>query len=141
MAERKELNQKQFNDFLKYVASPVEDVSLIESAAREFFIEPSNNPMIRSYKMFGSRFINKLLTDDVEEYPLSDADKKLLLEVGAFGATDPRSGFRLNFTDPQIKENVEEYSLDLAEKKKELTDAEYQVYSAKQRKNLDCCEI
>ena len=130
--EKKDINPEQFNEFLNYVATKIEPISINASAISMF---KEDNPLIKSYKFTGAGFINKLLQDKTD-FNLTNDDKKLIIEVGAFGDPDPRSGFKLNMSDPKIADKVEKMSVDLAEQKEKLSAQEYESYRANARKKL-----
>jgi len=130
--EKKDINPEQFNEFLNYVATKVEPISIYASGISMF---KEDNPLIKSYKFTGANFINKLLNDKTD-FNLTNDDKKLIIEVGAFGDPDPRSGFKLNMSDPKIADKVKKMSVDLAEQKEKLSNDEYQSYRANARKKL-----
>jgi hypothetical protein len=139
--DKQDINPEQFNEFLTYVAQkgpPPGKLSDIFDLSRDsglYDIYKEDNPLIKSYKFTGANFINKLLQDKTN-FNLTNDDKKLIIEVGAFGDPDPRSGFKLNMSDPKIADRVEKMSVDLAEQKEKLSNDEYQSYRAKSRKQL-----
>jgi hypothetical protein len=139
--DKQDINPEQFNEFLTYVAQkgpPPGKLSDIFNPGRDsglYDIYKEDNPLIKSYKFTGANFINKLLQDKTN-FNLTNDDKKLIIEVGAFGDPDPRSGFKLNMSDPKIADRVEKMSVDLAEQKEKLSNDEYQSYRAKSRKQL-----
>ena len=142
MAEKQDLNQEQFNEFLTYVAQEQKIKSAGELVSDTLTgkgplmeILRQKNPLIKKYMTTGSIFINRLLLDKTD-FNLSNDDKKLLIEVGAFGNLDPRSGFKLNTNDKKIAQIVENNAKDLAEKKETLSSTNYEVYRAKQRQKL-----
>ena len=141
MAEKKQdINPEQFNEFLTYVATKVEPTQIKDIFTGKAFKETidmfkEDNPLIKSYQLTGAGFINKLL-EDKTDFNLTNDDKKLIIEVGAFGDPDPRSGFKLNMSDPKIADKVEKMSVDLAEQKEKLSNDEYQSYRANARKKL-----
>ena len=138
--EKKELNPEQFNEFLVEVATRVEPVTLGDIFSGKAFKDirqdmKEDNPLIKSYKNIGSGFINRILRDETD-YKFTDEDKKLLIEVGAFGDPDPKSGFKLNYKDPKIANLVEENAKKLAEAKPNMSAAEYEGFRANLRKDL-----
>ena len=139
--DKQDINPEQFNEFLTYVAQkgpPVSNLSDIFRLGKDsgpYDIYKENNPLIKSYKFTGAGFINKLLNDKTD-FNLTNDDKKLIIEVGAFGDPDPRSGFKLNMSDPKIADKVEAMSMDLIEQKAKLSPAEYENYRAKSRQKL-----
>ena len=141
MAEKKQdINPEQFNEFLTYVATKVEptqikDIFTGKALKETIGMFKEDNPLIKSYKLTGTGFINKLLQDKTD-FNLTNNDKKLIIEVGAFGDPDPRSGFKLNMSDPKIADRVEKMSEDLVEQKQKLSNDEYQSYRANARKKL-----
>ncbi len=141
MAEKKQnINPEQFNEFLNYVATKVEPTQIEDIFTGKAFKETigmfkEDNPLIKSYQLTGAGFINKLL-EDKTDFNLTNDDKKLIIEVGAFGDPDPRSGFKFNMSDPKIADKVEKMSVDLAEQKEKLSNDEYQSYRANARKKL-----
>ena len=142
MAEKKQdINPEQFNEFLTYVAQkgpPIGKLSDIFNPGRDsslYDIYKEDNPLIKSYKFTGAHFINKLLNDKTD-FNLTNDDKKLIIEVGAFGDPDPRSGFKLNMSDPKIADRVEKMSEDLIKQKQKLSAQEYESYRANARKKL-----
>jgi len=141
VAEKKQdINPEQFNEFLTYVATKVEptqikDIFTGKALKETIGIFKEDNPLIKSYKLTGAGFINKLLQDKTD-FNLTNNDKKLIIEVGAFGDPDPRSGFKLNMSDPKIADRVEKMSEDLVIQKQKLSNDEYQSYRANARKKL-----
>ena len=141
MAEKKQdINPEQFNEFLTYVATKVEptqikDIFTGKALKETIGMFKEDNPLIKSYKLTGAGFINKLLQDKTD-FNLTNSDKKLIIEVGAFGDPDPRSGFKLNMSDPKIADRVEKMSEDLVIQKQKLSNDEYQNYRANARKKL-----
>ena len=141
MAEKKQdINPEQFNEFLTYVATKVEptqikDIFTGKALKETIGMFKEDNPLIKSYKLTGAGFINKLLQDKTD-FNLTNSDKKLIIEVGAFGDPDPRSGFKLNMSDPKIADRVEKMSEDLVIQKQKLSNDEYQSYRANARKKL-----
>jgi len=141
VAEKKQdINPEQFNEFLTYVATKVEptqikDIFTGKALKETIGMFKEDNPLIKSYKLTGTGFINKLLQDKTD-FNLTNNDKKLIIEVGAFGDPDPRSGFKLNMSDPKIADRVEKMSEDLIEQKQKLSNDEYQSYRANARKKL-----
>jgi hypothetical protein len=136
--EKQDINPEQFNEFLTYVANKVEPVKHPfsgKSIRETLSVFKEDNPLIKSYRLTGAGFINKLLQDKTD-FNLTNDDKKLIIEVGAFGDPDPRSGFKLNMNDPKIANKVEKMSIDLAEQKEKLSNDEYQSYRANARKKL-----
>ena len=138
--EKKELNPEQFREFLVEVATRVEPVTLDDifrgKAFKDMYEDfTHDNPLIKSYKRTGDGFINRILRDETD-YEFSDEDKKLLIEVGAFGDPNLQSGFRLNYKDPKIANLVEENAKKLAEAKPNMSDAEYEGFRANLRKDL-----
>ena len=138
--EKKELNPQQFNEFLVEVATKVEPSTIADIFSGKAFKDTyqdltDDNPLIRSYKLTGTAFINKILRDKTD-FKFSDEDKKLLLEVGAFGDYDPKSGFKLNDKDPKVAKLIEENAKKLAEARPNMSDAEYENYRANLRKDL-----
>jgi hypothetical protein len=138
--DKQDINPEQFAEFATYVATRVEpnkiaDIFSGKALERTIGMFKEDNPFIRSYQMQGSGFINKLLNDKTD-FNLTNEDKKLIIEVGAFGDPDPRSGFKLNMSDPKIADRAEKMSVDLAEQKEKLSNDEYQSYRAKSRKQL-----
>ena len=138
--EKKELNPQQFNEFLIEVATKVEPRTIGDifsgKAVKEVYEDlTDDNPLIKSYKLTGTGFINKILRDKTD-FKFSDEDKKLLLEVGAFGGYDPKSGFKLNDKDPKVAKLIEENAKKLAEARPNMSDAEYENYRANLRKDL-----
>lgn len=139
--DKQDINPEQFNEFLTYVAQkgpPPGKLSDIFDLSRDsgpYDIYKEDNPLIKSYKFTGAGFINKLLQDKTD-FNLTNDDKKLIIEVGAFGDPDPRSGFKLNMSDPKIADRVETMSMDLIEQKEKLSNDQYQSYRAKARKQL-----
>jgi len=139
--DKQDINPEQFNEFLTYVAQkgpPPGKLSDIFDLSRDsgpYDIYKEDNPLIKSYKFTGAGFINKLLQDKTD-FNLTNDDKKLIIEVGAFGDPDPRSGFKLNMSDPKIADKVEAMSMDLIEQKAKLSPAEYENYRAKSRQKL-----
>ena len=138
--EKQDINPEQFNEFLTYVATKVEptqikDIFTGKALKETIGMFKEDNPLIKSYKLTGAGFINKLLQDKTD-FNLTNNDKKLIIEVGAFGDPDPRSGFKLNMSDSKIADKVEKMSVDLAEKKEKLSNDEYQSYKANARKKL-----
>jgi len=141
MAEKKRnINPEQFNEFLTYVATKVEPTQIEDIFTGKAFKETidmfkEDNPLIKSYQLTGAGFINKLLKDKTD-FNLTNDDKKLIIEVGAFGNPDPRSGFKLNMSDPKIQDKVEKMSEDLVKQKQNLSNDEYEIYRANARKKL-----
>jgi len=141
VAEKKQdINPEQFNEFLTYVATKVEptqikDIFTGKALKETIGMFKEDNPLIKSYKLTGAGFINKLLQDKTD-FNLTNSDKKLIIEVGAFGDPDPRSGFKLNMSDPKIADRVEKMSEDLVIQKQKLSNDEYQSYRANARKKL-----
>jgi len=138
--EKQDINPEQFNEFLNYVATKVEptqikDIFTGKALQETIGMFKEDNPLIKSYQLTGAGFINKLLKDKTD-FNLTNNDKKLIIEVGAFGDPDPRSGFKLNMSDSKIADKVEKMSVDLAEKKEKLSNDEYQSYRANARKKL-----
>jgi hypothetical protein len=142
--QKKELNPEQFNEFLVEVATKVEIPTGLEAIKGIFTGEPikdaidlirEDNPLIKGYKATGSGYINRIFNDDTD-FLFTDKDKKLLLEVAAFGDPDPKSGFRLNDDDPRIAKLMEENAKKLADAKPNMSNAEYEVYRANLRKDL-----
>ena len=134
--QKKQLNQEEFRQFLVKVATKVENVGLGDIFSGKAFRDlKSDNPLIKSYYFLGDGFINKILNDETD-YEFSDEDKKLLIEVGAFGDPNLQSGFRLNYKDPKIANLVEENAKKLTEAKPNMSDAEYEVFRANLRKDL-----
>ena len=110
--QKKQLNQEEFREFLVQVASKPEPVMIKDIFSGKVFKDmyedfTHDNPLIKSHKLIGEGFINKILNDETD-YEFSDEDKKLLIEVGAFGNPNSQSGFRLNTKDPKIAKLVEE---------------------------------
>ena len=141
MAEKKQnINPEQFNEFLTYVATKVEPTQIEDIFTGKAFKETidmfkEDNPLIKSYQLTGAGFINKLL-EDKTDFNLTNDDKKLIIEVGAFGDPDPRSGFKFNMSDPKIADRVEKMSEDLVKQKQNLSNDEYEIYRANARKKL-----
>ena len=142
--EKKELNPEQFNEFLVEVATKVEIPTGLEAIKGIFTGEPikdaidlirEDNPLIKGYKAFGKGYINRIFNDDTD-FKFTNKDKKLLLEVAAFGDFDPKSGFRLNDDDPRIAKLIEENAKKLADAKPNMSDAEYEGFRANLRKDL-----
>ena len=138
--QKKQLNQEEFREFLVQVASKPEPVMIKDIFSGKAFKDmyedfTHDNPLIKSHKLIGEGFINKILNDETD-YEFSDEDKKLLIEVGAFGNPNLQSGFRLNTKDPKIAKLVEENSKKLAEAKPNMSDAEYERFRANLRKDL-----
>ena len=134
--QKKQLNQEEFRDFLVKVATRVENVGLGDIFSGKAFRDlKSDNPLIKSYYFQGDGFINRILRDETD-YEFSDEDKKLLIEVGAFGDPNLQSGFRLNYKDPKIANLAEETAKELAEAKPNMSTAEYEVFRANKRKDL-----
>ena len=138
--KQKQLNQEEFREFLVQVASKPEPVMIKDIFSGKAFKDmyedfTHDNPLIKSHKLIGEGFINKILNDETD-YEFSDEDKKLLIEVGAFGNPNLQSGFRLNTKDPKIAKLVEENSKKLAEAKPNMSDAEYERFRANLRKDL-----
>ena len=97
--QKKQLNQEEFREFLVQVASKPEPVMIKDIFSGKAFKDmyedfTHDNPLIKSHKLIGEGFINKILNDETD-YEFSDEDKKLLIEVGAFGNPNLQSGFRL----------------------------------------------
>ncbi len=141
MAEKKQnINPEQFNEFLTYVATKVEPTQIEDIFTGKAFKETidmfkEDNPLIKSYQLTGAGFINKLL-EDKTDFNLTNDDKKLIIEVGAFGDPDPRSGFKFNMSNPKIADRVEKMSEDLVKQKQNLSNDEYEIYRANARKKL-----
>lgn len=138
--EKQDISPEQFNEFLTYVATKVEptqikDIFTGKALQRTIGMFKEDNPLIKSYQLTGTNFINNLLKDKTD-FNLTNDDKKLIIEVGAFGDPDPRSGFRLNYQDPEMRKIMDAYSEDLKIKKEELSTAEYESYRADARKKL-----
>jgi len=138
--EKQDINPEQFNEFLNYVATKVEptqikDIFTGKALQRTIGMFKEDNPLIKSYQLTGANFINNLLKDKTD-FNLTNNDKKLIIEVGAFGDPDPRSGFRLNYQDPKMRKIMDDYSEDLKIKKEELSTAKYESYRANARKKL-----
>jgi len=108
--EKQDISPEQFNEFLTYVATKVEptqikDIFTGKALQRTIGMFKEDNPLIKSYQLTGTNFINNLLKDKTD-FNLTNDDKKLIIEVGAFGDPDPRSGFRLNYQDPEIIQKI-----------------------------------